>query len=93
VIDQIRIIFRLCEYSQGLHSTIPNHEAYQYSLDSLPMFLASVALNIVHPARVMPGSESDLPSRKQRKKGGVTKKSDLYPSDFLPLQPTRLPDV
>ena len=65
----MRIIFRICEYSNGLHSTIPNHEAYQYCLDSLPMLLALVALNIVHPGRIMPGSESDMPSRKERKNG------------------------
>ena len=66
---QMRIIFRITEYSSGLHSTIPNHEAYQYCLDSLPMLLALVALNIVHPGRIMPSKESDMPSRKERKKG------------------------
>ncbi|KAJ5107809.1 hypothetical protein N7456_004484 [Penicillium angulare] len=63
----MRIIFRLCEYSQGLTSTIPLHEAYQYCLDSLPMLIALVLLNIVHPGRLMPGKDSDMPSRKQRK--------------------------
>lgn len=65
----MRIIFRLCEYSKGLKSTIPNHEAYQYCLDSLPMLLALIALNIVHPGRIMNGKESDIPSRKARKDG------------------------
>ncbi|KAG0647404.1 putative lipid transporter atnI [Hyphodiscus hymeniophilus] len=62
-----RIIFRLVEYSSGFTSTIPNHEAYMYCLDSLPMLTALVMLNIVHPGAVMPGKESDLPSRKERK--------------------------
>lgn len=73
----MRIIFRLCEYSQGLKSTLPNHEAYQYCLDSLPMLVAFVLLNVVHPGRIMPGKESDLPSRKDRKRGILTK-SDRY---------------
>ncbi|KAJ5231832.1 uncharacterized protein N7469_006420 [Penicillium citrinum] len=63
----MRIIFRLCEYSQGLKSTIPLHEAYQYCLDSLPMLIALVLLNVVHPGKLMPGQNSDMPSRKQRK--------------------------
>ncbi|KAI1629071.1 RTA1 like protein-domain-containing protein [Exophiala viscosa] len=66
----MRIIFRLCEYSNGLNSTIPNHEAYQYCLDSLPMLLAFILLNVVHPGRIMSGKECDIPSRKERKKTG-----------------------
>ena len=38
-----------------------------YCLDSLPMLTALVLLNVVHPGNVMPGKESDLPSRKERK--------------------------
>ena len=64
----MRIIFRLVEYSSGFTSSIPNHEAYQYCLDSLPMFVALVLFNVVHPDRIMPGKESDLPSRKERKR-------------------------
>ncbi|KAL8822856.1 MAG: hypothetical protein Q9191_006419 [Dirinaria sp. TL-2023a] len=63
----IRIIFRLAEYSSGLDSSIPNHEAYQYVLDSTPMFIALLAFNLVHPGRVMRGKEADFPSRKERK--------------------------
>ena len=63
----VRIIFRLIEYSNGYSAGIPVHEAYQYCLDSLPMFAGLVLLNVWHPGRIMPGKESDLPSRKQRK--------------------------
>ncbi|EHK48506.1 hypothetical protein TRIATDRAFT_290167 [Trichoderma atroviride IMI 206040] len=58
----LRIIFRICEYSQGLDSKIPNHEAYQYCLDSLPMFIALVVYNVVHPGRIMRGKSRDMPS-------------------------------
>lgn len=68
---QLRIVFRLCEYSNGLDSTIPNHEAYQYCLDSLPMLLAFILLSIVHPCRIMPGKECEIPSRRERKKTGA----------------------
>ena len=64
------IVFRLIEYSQGLDSSIPLHEAYQYVFDSTTMLLALVLLNMVHPGRIMPGNESDFPIRKQRKAAG-----------------------
>ena len=66
----IRIIFRLIEYANGYESGIPVHEAYQYILDSTPMLMALVLFNIVHPGRIMPGKEADLPSRKARKQAG-----------------------
>ena len=67
VLVTIRIIFRLAEYSQGLDSSVPNHEAYQYVLDSTLMMIALVAFNVVHPGRIMAGKEADFPSRKERK--------------------------
>jgi len=72
---QIRIVFRLVEYSHGFESHIPSHEAYQYALDSVPMLLALVVLNLFHPGRIMPGKDSDFPSRKERKVKGVCKKA------------------
>ena len=63
----VRIIFRLNEYAKGFKSTIPMHEAYQFVLDSTLMWIASVLFNIFHPGRLMPGRESNLPSRKERK--------------------------
>ncbi|KAJ5627410.1 hypothetical protein N7528_004837 [Penicillium herquei] len=77
----LRIIFRLCEYSQGLDSQIPLHEAYQYCLDSLPMFIALVMLNVIHPGRLMPGKESEMPGRKQRKQMNVYTKE--APNDTM----------
>ncbi|OOG00885.1 hypothetical protein ASPCADRAFT_202721 [Aspergillus carbonarius ITEM 5010] len=73
----MRIIFRLCEYAQGLNSSIPLHEAYQYCLDSVPMLLALVMLNVVHPGRIMPGVDGDMPGRKQRKRLGVDSKAGV----------------
>jgi hypothetical protein len=63
----VRIIFRLVEYSNGIQSTIPAHEVYQYIFDSTLMFIASVLFNIFHPGRLMPGKESNMPKRKERK--------------------------
>ena len=72
----MRVIFRLCEYAQGFQSTIPTHEAYQYCLDSVPMLCSLVILNFLHPGRIMPGEESNLPGRKERKAEGIYKKSE-----------------
>lgn len=66
----IRIIFRLIEYANGIESSIVRHEAYQYIFDSTVMLIALVLFNVVHPGRIMPGTESDFPSRKQRKAAG-----------------------
>lgn len=63
----VRIIYRLIEYSSGVKSTIPRHEAYQYVFDSTLMLIAIALFNIFHPGRLMPGQESNLPSRKVRK--------------------------
>lgn len=60
-------MFRLAEYSQGLTSSIPNHEAFQYALDSVPMFFALILLNVLHPGRIMTDPESDIPGRRERK--------------------------
>jgi hypothetical protein len=72
----MRIGFRLAEYAHGYKSTIPTHEAYQYCLDSAPMICSLVILNVFHPGRIMPGGDSNLPSRKERKTKGIHKKSD-----------------
>lgn len=66
----IRIIFRLAEYSQSYTSGPSRQEAYQYVFDSTMMLFALLVFNIVHPGRVMPGKESEFPSRKQRKAVG-----------------------
>ncbi|KAF3056142.1 hypothetical protein CFAM422_012842 [Trichoderma lentiforme] len=79
----LRIIFRICEYAQGLDSTIPLHEAYQYALDSLPMLLALVAFNAVHPGRIMSDSKSDLPSfRMQENRTQIGSADAAQPSHF-----------
>ena len=72
--SQMRIVFRLCEYSKGLTSHIPNHEAYQYCLDTLPMLLAFILFNVVHPGRIMRGTDANIPSRKVRKQTGAVSK-------------------
>lgn len=63
----VRIIFRLVEYASGYDTGIPTHEVYTFVFESAPMFFAVLLLNIVHPGRVMPGKENQIPGRKERK--------------------------
>ncbi|EFX03796.1 rta1 domain containing protein [Grosmannia clavigera kw1407] len=59
---QSRILFRIVEYSSGIDSSFPNHEAFHYCLDSLTMFVALVLYKIVHPGRIFRGPETEMPS-------------------------------
>ncbi|KAF3483815.1 RTA1 domain-containing protein [Arthroderma uncinatum] len=66
----IRIIYRLIEFSGGLHSAIATNEAAFYALDAAPMFLALVAFNIFHPGRFLvgPGSEFEKKPKQDKKR-------------------------
>lgn len=92
---QVRIVFRLIEWSGGLNSTIPNHEVYQYIFDSLPMFTALVIYNVIHPGRIMPGKKSDFPSRKERKnyfkRASSGNSFQLLPTT-QPVEPVSMPE-
>lgn len=60
---QIRIIFRLVEFSSGIYGPIPTNESYFYGLEATPMFLALFSLAVIHPGRYLrgPGSEFTKP--------------------------------
>jgi hypothetical protein len=68
---QIRVIYRLVEYSRGTDPSnpIPTHEAYFYCLESAPMWIAITIMNFTHPGHVLVGPDSEFPklSRKQKK--------------------------
>jgi hypothetical protein len=67
----VRIIFRLAEFSGGVSLSNPVllSEDYTFCLDGLPMLLALMLLNSMHPGMVLKGQESEFPklTRKQRK--------------------------
>ncbi|PWY74292.1 hypothetical protein BO70DRAFT_341099 [Aspergillus heteromorphus CBS 117.55] len=69
----IRIIFRLCQYAQGTNPSNPvlTHEAYEYVFDAVPMFIALVLLNVIHPGRVLNGPESEFPRLSRREKKAI----------------------
>jgi hypothetical protein len=76
-----RIIFRLVEFASGLDPSknpIPFHEVYFFVLDALPMFVALVLFNVVHPGHVLVGEGSEFPrlSRKEKKELKRVKKEE-----------------
>lgn len=58
------------------------------------MLTCLVLFNVIHPGRLMPGKESDFPSRKQRKAAGKNNTMGRA-ADALPLyeQPIPSPDA
>jgi hypothetical protein len=75
-----RIIFRLVEFAAGddpSTNPIPFHEAYLMALDALPMFIALVLMNLVHPGRILAGEGSEFPkgpTRREKKEAKRMKK-------------------
>jgi hypothetical protein len=59
----IRIIFRLVQYSSGVLSYIPTHEAFFYVFEALPMSLALWLVNGIHPGRYLVGPDSEFPPK------------------------------
>ncbi|KAL5334126.1 RTA1 like protein-domain-containing protein [Aspergillus crustosus] len=68
VLITIRNIFRLIEFSDGVHGYIAVHEAFFYSLDALPIFAGLVVMAAVHPSVVLRGPGSEFPSKKKETK-------------------------
>ncbi|KAL1964502.1 hypothetical protein VTN77DRAFT_6928 [Rasamsonia byssochlamydoides] len=70
VMITVRIIYRLVEYAAGTTVTNPliTHEAYEYVLDALPMFLALAVLNFTHPGRIINGPDASWPRLSRREK-------------------------
>ncbi|KAL3459773.1 RTA1 like protein-domain-containing protein [Aspergillus heterothallicus] len=68
ILITIRNIFRLIEFSDGVHGYIATHEAFFYSLDALPIFAGLVLLAVVHPSCVLDGPDSEFPPREKKNK-------------------------
>lgn len=75
----MRIIFRLVEFGPGAGSDneMLTHEAYALCLDALPMALAVLLLNAVHPGWVLRGANSEFPraTRQERRQAKAEKKA------------------
>ena len=48
----VRCLIRLIEYAQGYSGYIISHEVYLFIFDAVPMFLAMVVMNWIHPSEV-----------------------------------------
>jgi hypothetical protein len=54
----VRSIFRVAEYALGDDGELMSKEVYLYVFDAVPMLIASIVFNILHPAEVI---GKDLP--------------------------------
>jgi hypothetical protein len=63
-----RNVYRLIEFSSGIYSSITEHEWFAYVFDATPMFFALVAVNILHPGRILRGPNSDFSEDRKRAK-------------------------
>ncbi|KAK3899422.1 protein RTM1 [Staphylotrichum tortipilum] len=90
VLIVIRIVFRFIEFSGGANASNPvlANEAYQLGLDGLPMLLALILLNMVHPTKVLKDPDSDFPRtwakrwRRKDKSGNGTEFQELDESNL-----------
>ncbi|KAF2472673.1 uncharacterized protein BDR25DRAFT_312599 [Lindgomyces ingoldianus] len=68
----VRVIYRIVEFSgksgNAVTKELTTHEGWQYGLDTLPMFLATVVFHVYHPGRVLQGPDSSFPSRREKKR-------------------------
>ena len=48
----VRSTMRLIEFIQGYDGYIMTHEAFLYGFDAVPMFLAVMTMNVIHPGEV-----------------------------------------
>lgn len=69
----VRSIFRVAEYALGEDGELMSKEVYLYVFDAVPMFIASIAFNILHPAEVI-GNELPL----GRLESGVESELDVH---------------
>lgn len=68
----------MVQYSQGYSSTNPIllHEVYEYVFDASPMLLALLAVNLLHPGRLLQGEGSKFKkiTRAEKKQQKILKK-------------------
>lgn len=68
---QIRILFRLVEFSGGVDSSITKHvsktETYQYIFDSTLMLLAMIVIHFPHPGTILIGEDAEPPYGKVKR--------------------------
>ncbi|KIW12543.1 hypothetical protein PV08_09820 [Exophiala spinifera] len=71
----VRNAYRLAEFSTGATSPAVTHEWFGYVFDALPMFAASVILNVWNPGKILQGPRSGFAEQdKERKRAKKARK-------------------
>ncbi|KAJ6780350.1 hypothetical protein PWT90_06545 [Aphanocladium album] len=70
VLIMVRIIYRLLEFGPGINTDnkLITNETYPLVLDAMPMVLALVLLNLMHPGLVLRGPDGEFPRVTRREK-------------------------
>ncbi|EFW20458.1 hypothetical protein D8B26_003164 [Coccidioides posadasii str. Silveira] len=68
VLITIRVIYRLCEYSQGVDTPLSKSETAFYVLDAATMAVAIFLFSIFHPGRFLVGPDSEFPKKQKKSK-------------------------
>lgn len=76
VYEQIRVIYRLIEFSLDGRSKLSLSEAPFYILEATPMFLALLLLNIYHPSRFIVGPDGEFPKNTKKADKKAAKKAE-----------------
>ncbi|KAK8145091.1 hypothetical protein G3M48_004915 [Beauveria asiatica] len=70
VLIMVRVIFRLIEFGPGIDASnkLITNETYPLALDALPMAIALVLLNVIHPGLVLRGPDGEFPRKTRGEK-------------------------
>ncbi|EGX90799.1 RTA1 domain protein [Cordyceps militaris CM01] len=70
VLIMVRVIYRLLEFGPGINANnkLITNETYPLVLDAMPMVLALVLLNVMHPGLVLRGPDGEFPRMTRREK-------------------------
>jgi len=92
---QVRIFYRLIEFSAGKDSSnpLPYHEAYFYALEAVPMFCAIAVFNITHPSSIMKGPDARLPGIRSLMRRGFKQIDGEGGEELLVSKPPPSPRV
>ncbi|EJP68056.1 RTA1 domain-containing protein [Beauveria bassiana ARSEF 2860] len=73
----VRVIFRLLEFGPGIDASneLITNEMYPLALDALPMVIALVLLNVMHPGLVLRGPDGEFPHKTRGEKKAIRQRA------------------
>ncbi|KAM3508958.1 hypothetical protein MY10362_000843 [Beauveria mimosiformis] len=77
VLIMVRVIFRLLEFGPGIDASnkLITNETYPLALDALPMAIALLLLNMMHPGLVLRGPNGEFPRKTRGEKKAIRQRA------------------